>query len=141
MYKRINARIRRDKEEPELLDLDTICALEKMYLGYINSQSVEDYEVNPPQMDKFLETLSFFRNAVQRLGGEIEPFRIDPRAQHAGFTAVFSVFDLHGEYLPAFGRILPYLSAFSVDGDDGRVFVSLTVPHVYTRKNNRAKNM
>ncbi|MBQ7541584.1 MAG: hypothetical protein IJT44_04765 [Clostridia bacterium] len=138
MQKRIHARIRRDKEENEMLDLDAICALEKLYLDYIDSQSVEDYEVNPPQMDRFLETLSFFRDAVQRLGGEIEPFRIDPRAQHAGFTAVFSVFDLYGLHILDFGRILPYLSAFSVDGDDGRVFVSLTVPNVYMRKNDRS---
>lgn len=138
MHKKINARIHHNKEKAEALDLDAICVLEKMYLDYIDSQSVEDYEVNPPQMDKFLEALYFFRDLVQQLGGEIEPFQIDPRAQHAGFTAVFSVFDLYGLQILAFGRILPYLSAFSVDGDDGRVFVSLTVPNVYTRKNNRS---
>lgn len=134
MYKRINARIQHDREDSAMIDLDSIRALGKMYLDYIHSQSVEDYTVNPPQMDRFLETLSFFRDAIQRLGGTIEPFQIDPREQHAGFTAVFSIFSLNGSHIQDFARILPYLSAFSVDGDDGRVFVSLTVPNVYVRK-------
>lgn len=114
---------------------DFISNLWKQYLDCIESRNPEDYVVNIPQMDKFLELLSFFKRIVgQDLGGYIEPLRLDPRAEHGGFTAFFPFVALSGDQIAEFGRVLQYASAFSIEGDDGQVIVSFTVPNIFRHK-------
>ena len=130
-------RVKNAKQKDEFIhmnDYDFVRNIGRRYLDCIESRNAEDFTVNIPQMNKFLEILSFFRKAIQDLDGYIEPFYLDPRAEHGGFTAFFPIVALSGEQISEFCRVLQYASAFSLDGDDGQVIVSFSVPNVYRRK-------
>ena len=108
----------------------------QMYEVEMNRRRNEDFEVNPEQMDKFLELLHFFRNKVDSDFDEgIEPFHLEAKEEHGGFSASFCVFDLRGKEITEFARLISYCSAVSIDAtSDSQVCISLTVPDVFRER-------
>ena len=94
----------------------------------------DDYVVNPSQMDKFLDLVSFFmRKANEYKEDFVEIEKTEPKQEFGGVTATFVVFDLHGEEdVQGFCKVLKCCSAVGVEAtDDGMVCISCTVPHVF----------
>lgn len=108
----------------------------RMYEAEMNRRRNEDFEVNPEQMDKFLELLHFFRDKVDSdFDDGIEPFHMEAKEEHGGFSASFCVFDLCGEEITEFARLISYCSAVSIDVvSDSQVCISLTVPNVFQER-------
>ena len=108
----------------------------KVYEKVINLLNDDDFFVNEKQMQKFREVYEFFTKAASEYDSdEVEPPELIPREEHGGITASFIVFDIYGESLEEFKKIVQYLSAFGIDATkDGRVRVSVTVPNVFCPK-------
>ncbi len=105
----------------------------QMYEAEMNRRRNEDYEINPEQMDKFLELLYFFRKKVDPEFDEgIEPFNIEAKEEHGGFSARFCVFDLHGEEIGEFARLIGCCTAVSIDVvNNSQICISVTVPEIF----------
>jgi len=106
-----------------------------MYEAEMSNRRNEDYEVNPEQMDKFLELLHFLRNKVDpEFDDGIEPFHLEAKEEHGGFSARFCVLDLHGEEVIEFSRLISHCSAVSIDAsNDSQMCISMTVPEIFRR--------
>lgn len=94
----------------------------------------DDYVINQPQMDKFIEVFRFFLDMCRKSNGMIEAESLDimPKEGHEGLTARFLVFDIFGEDIQRFGDIIKYTSALTIDGDlDHKICISVTVPDVF----------
>ena len=96
----------------------------------------EDYEVNPIQMDRFLDILSFFKQKVDpEFDDGIEPFLLEAKEECGGFSVRFCVFDLHGDEVPTFAKLISGCSAITVDAaSDSQICISLTVPNLFVRR-------
>lgn len=105
-----------------------------VYNNILSIRKDKDYVVDNTQMQHFLDIVLFFRNLQESIGGEIYPIKIEPRMESGGFTAEFSVFDIYLEQVRAFCNVLQYASAVSIDGDDGRVCISITVPNIFRKR-------
>ena len=118
------------------MDEDFVRSFGKLYLQILRQRRNEDYEVNPVQMDRFLEVLRFFENKIDpEFDDGIEPFHLEAKEEHGGFNARFCVFDLYGEELAAFVRLLSFCSAVSIDArSDSQICISLTVPNIFVLK-------
>lgn len=113
---------------------DFVGMLGREYIEIINSRSNEDYIVNQPQMNKFLEVLAFIIEQSKAGDCEIKSVTLEPREENAGLTAEYIVFDIWGKSHNRFQEVLKHTTAFSVDATlDHRVRVSLTVPEVFVR--------
>ena len=100
----------------------------------MDSRSNEDYIVNQPQMDKFLEVLAFFIEGSKNNSCEIKSVSLEPKEENASLTAEYIVFDIWGKSHNRFQEVLKHTTAFSVDATLAhRVRVSLTVPEVFVR--------
>ena len=76
---------------------DYVKCFGKLYLDSIALRSDDDYEVNEPQMDRFLDILSLFNEIKTVCGGTIHDLRFSPREEHGGITATFPLFDIYGK--------------------------------------------
>lgn len=115
---------------------DYIGYLAQLYQQMISNRRNEDYEINPEQMDRFLALLSFFRSKIDPESDEgIEPFHLEAREEHGGFSADFCVFDLSGEEIPVFAQLISCCSAITIDArTDSQICISLTVPDIFVRR-------
>ena len=106
-----------------------------MYNEVLKLRSDNDYAVNQPQMDKFLDVLKFYLDIAIDLTGDVEPVDLVPSREHGGVTATFQVFDLFGENVQRFCRVMSGCSALSIDiTDEDKVCISCTVPNVFIQK-------
>lgn len=110
----------------------------KLYEKVIALRNDDDFLINEPQMVKFFEVYEFFTKAAgETETAKVEPIKLVPREEHGGITATFVVFDMYGEILEDFKKIVQYVSALTVDAvNDGAVCVSVTVPNVFIQKAN-----
>lgn len=131
--------VRLMKHELGAADMDDQWFIKKfgqIYERVMALRSNDDYVVNPVQMDKFLDLVSFFmRKANEYKEDFVEIERTEQKQEFGGVTATFVVFDLHGENnVAAFCKVLRCCSAVCVEAtEDGAVCISCTVPRVFVR--------
>lgn len=115
---------------------DMIVYFARLYEQMLSQRRNEDYEINPEQMDRFLDLLHFFKSRVDpEYDDGIEPFHLEAKAEHGGFSADFCVFDLHGEEIQEFARLISCCSAISIDAmNDSQICISMTVPNIFVPK-------
>ena len=107
----------------------------RIYEEYVESQDDADFIADDGQMDVFIEAYRKMEGIVKVCGGEIEPFKIEPRKENGGITAYLSVFYLSGHELEKFRSVIDSVSAVSIDSlTDGTICVSLTIPGVFKRR-------
>lgn len=123
-----------------LTDREFAVRLATMYNEVLALRKDDDYAVNQPQMDKFVEVLKFYLDAASDLNGTVEPVEFSPTHEHGGVTAVFQVFDLFGDQVQRFCKVMSSCSALSVDvTDEDKVCISCTVPNVFIQKSELQK--
>lgn len=115
-------------------DFDFAKKLGEKYEEVISIRQDSDYEINPTQMNKFLDCMLFLIKAAERLNGTIKPVESRPREIHGEFTAYFPLFDLWGEQIQQFISVLQDVSAISFDIERDLVCVSITIPNVFAKK-------
>lgn len=115
---------------------DMIVYFGRLYEQMLSRRHNEDYEVNPEQMDRFLDLLHFFKSRIDpEYDDGIEPFHLEAKAEHGGFSANFCVFDLHGEEIQEFAWLISCCSAISIDAkNDSQICISVTVPNIFVPK-------
>lgn len=115
---------------------DLIRSFGLLYQKMLNERRNEDYEVNPEQMDKFLEIYHFFGSKVdEEYDDGIEPIYIEPKEEHGGLNVGFCVFDVHGDEIGKLAKLISYCSAISIDVvDESQICISMTIPNIYKRK-------
>lgn len=115
---------------------DIVIAFARLYKAEMNRRNNGDYEINPIQMNKFLDAVSYFSRKAAECGETLEPIRCEPKEEHGGLTAHFIVFDSYGKDLQEFSRIIGYCSALSVDTTtDNKCCISITIPNIYMERN------
>ena len=102
-----------------------------LYEQIMNFRKNEDYVVNQPQMDKLVEVLEFFIDSAKELGGKVEPVRLVPKEEHGGVTATFLVFDIYGEKVQRFCKVMSYCFGITIDSTFDGVCISCTIPEVF----------
>ena len=118
-----------------LTNEEYLAHLGSLYDKIMSLRKDSDYVVNQPQMDKFIEVLSFFRDTTKELNGRIEPVELIPREEHGGITAEFMVFDLSGDDVQRFCSVMQHVSAIDIDAKtDGTICIAVTVPNVFIHK-------
>lgn len=105
--------------------------LGQLYEKILSLRSDDNYVINQPQMDKLIEVLNFFLDATRKCTGKIDPVKLTPRAEHGGVTATFLVFDIYGEDIQKYCKVMSYTSALTIDGTDDGICISVTVPNVF----------
>jgi len=108
----------------------------QIYERVMELRENNDYVVNPGQMDKFLDLISFFMSKASKYDDDfVEIEKNDPKQEFGGVTATFVVFDLHGAAeVQGFCKVLKCCSAISIEAtSDGMVCISCTVPDVFVR--------
>ena len=109
----------------------------QIYEQVLNLRQNDDYVVNPGQMDKFLDLVSFFMQKANQYDEDfVEVEKTEPKQEFGGVTATFVVFDLTGnDEVQNFCKVLKCCSAVSVDSTtDNMVCISCTVPNVFVPK-------
>ena len=108
----------------------------KLYNQIMALRSDKDYVPNPPQMDKFLDLVQFFLNKKRESSeATVDPNGFSPRECHGGVTATFIVFDVSGDEVKEFSKVLKNCTAVSIDAvGDSMVEISCTVPNVFVHK-------
>lgn len=105
--------------------------LGQLYEKVLSLRDDDNYVINQPQMDKLIEVLNFFLDAAQKCNGKVEPVRLTPRAEHGGVTATFLVFDIYGEDIQKYCKVMSYTSAITIDATEDGICMSVTVPEVF----------
>lgn len=105
--------------------------LGQLYEKVLSLRDDDNYVINQPQMDKLVEVLNFFLDAAQKCNGKVEPVKLTPRAEHGGVTATFLVFDIYGEDIQKYCKVMSYTSAITIDAADEGICMSVTVPEVF----------
>ena len=125
-----------DKAKEDLTMDDFIYYFGQLYEQILNRRRNEDYEINPVQMDHFLSLLHFFQSKViPEYDDGIEPFHLEAKEECGGFSADFCVFDIHGDEVQEFSRLISCCSAVSIDAKtNSQICISLTVPDIFTLK-------
>ena len=114
---------------------DIVIAFARFYEAEMRRRNNEDYEVNPVQMNKFLDAVSYFSKKAEENDDTIDPIRCEPKEEHGGLTAHFIVFDSYGEDLQEFSRIMSYCSALSIDvTTNNKCCISITIPNIYVER-------
>ena len=117
-------------------DNDIVIAFARLYEAEMNRRDNRDYEVNPAQMNKFLDAVSYFRRKAEESSETLDPIRCEPKEEHGGLTAHFIVFDSYGEDLQEFSQIIGYCSALTIDATtDNKCCISITIPNIYVERN------
>lgn len=115
-------------------DLEYVKRIGQLYNAVMSLRNDDDYVVNKPQMDKFVEVLEFFMNVAQKNNGKVDPVELSPKEEHGGITATFRIFDIYGDDIQKFCRAMSYASAIGIyDVKDG-VCISVTIPNVFVKK-------
>lgn len=119
----------------ELTDEEFGRLVGEVYNEYYDKLDDNDFEINRPQWMKMLRVLGYFFNLAKKSNGAVEPCDVQPKAQHGGVTAYFTVMDLKAEDIPQFCEMLQNTSAITIDAtDDGRICISVSIPHVFVKK-------
>lgn len=105
--------------------------LGKAYEQIISIRKDDDYVVNPPQMNKFVEVAEFFTDLAEKGNGKVDTIVLSPREEHGGVTATFLVFHIYGEDIAKFSKVISYTSAVSIDSTEDGACISVTVPNVF----------
>lgn len=105
--------------------------LGQLYEKVLSLRDDDNYVINQPQMDKLIEVLNFFLDAAQKCNGKVEPVKLTPRAEHGGVTATFLVFDIYGEDIQKYCKVMSYTSAITIDATEYGICMSVTVPEVF----------
>ena len=105
--------------------------LGQLYEKDLRLRDDDNYVINQPQMDKLIEVLNFFLDAAQKCNGKVEPVKLTPRAEHGGVTATFLVFDIYGEDIQKYCKVMSYTSAITIDATEDGICMSVTVPEVF----------
>ena len=105
--------------------------LGQLYEKVLSLRDDDNYVINQPQMDKLVEVLNFFLDAAQKCNGKVEPVKLTPRAEHGGVTATFLVFDIYGEDIQKYCKVMSYTSAITIDAAEDGICMSVTVPEVF----------
>lgn len=108
----------------------------KLYVEMMNEENNDDYLVNEPQMDKFLDILKFFKDFVNKEHDEkIMPVKLEPREERGDLSVKFRVFHIYGEDIQKFCDVMRGASVFGFDADkDGNIMFDITVPNVFKHK-------
>lgn len=112
-------------------NLENIKHITQLYGAVLNLRKDDDYVVNKPQMDKFIEMLEFFINIVYKNKGYVEPIKLLPKAEHGGVTASFIVLDIYGDDIQKYCKIMSYASAITIDGTENGICISATIPEIF----------
>lgn len=120
-----------------MTDVEYIKRITQLYGAVLSLRKDDDYVVNQPQMDKFVEVLDFFMNEARENHGKIEPVNLSPKEEHGGVTATFIVFDIYGEDIQKFCKVMSYTSAITIDGTEDGICISVTVPEVFVQKDKK----
>lgn len=120
----------------EISDEEYVRRFGELYNTVMSLRRDEDYRINEEQMRKFFEVCEFFgKSAESDDEAYINPIKLTPREEHGGLTATFLVFDMWGECLEEFKKIVQHLSALTIDATtDYKVCISVTVPNVFVPK-------
>lgn len=114
-----------------MTDKEYVKRLGQLYDKILSLREDDDYVINQPQMDKLIEVLNFFLDAAQKSNGEIEPVKLNPKAEHGGVTATFIVFDIYGDDIQRYCDVMRYTSAITIDSNDKGICISVTIPDVF----------
>jgi len=115
--------------------------LAKDYLKYLDSKSNDDFEINETQFEKYKEVLVFFRTLTKDDKEAKIEIRLEPKETIGGLTCTTYLFDLWGETLKEFNKVLSFCSAMSIDAlNDGKVCISMTIPDIFIEKQSRMMN-
>lgn len=109
----------------------------EIYEEVIALRDNDDYVVNPGQMDKFLDLISFFMGKAAKYDDDyVEIEKLEKKQEFGGVTATFVVFSLSGvDEVSEFCKVLKCCSAVSVDVvDEYKVCISCTVPDIFILK-------
>lgn len=108
----------------------------RLYNKILSLRKDSDYVVNPLQMDRFLDLVRFFLiKSKDSTDSEVDPYGFKPKECHGGVTATFIVFDIYGDEVPEFCKVLKHCSAVTIDCiGDSMIQISCTVPNVFIHK-------
>ena len=120
-----------------MTDIEYVKRITQLYGAVLSLRKDDNYVVNQPQMDKFVEVLDFFMNAARKSNGNVEPVKLTPKEEHGGVTATFIVFDIYGEDIEKYCKVISYTSAITIDGTEDGICISVTVPEVFVPKNTK----
>lgn len=106
------------------------------YLAAIEREDDDDYEINRPQWIKMIQVLDYFHKLAKQSNGTVEPCQVQPKYQHGGVTATFTVMDLQEKDIPEFCKAIMKTNAITIDAtNDSKVCISLSIPYVFRKKN------
>ena len=108
----------------------------RLYEAVMALRKNSDYVVNPVQMDKFLDLVSFFCKKAEEGDGDIvDASSFEPKQENGDVTATFQVFDIWGKEVPEFCDVLRECSVVTIDpGPGDKVVINCTVPEVFVHK-------
>lgn len=110
--------------------------LGELYNSVMDMRTDDDYVVNQPQMEKFVDVVEFFMEMANKNDGELQPLKLSPKRENAGVTATFILFDVYGDDIAKFSDCIRKVSAFSINPTiNEKVCISVTVPEVFRPKN------
>lgn len=70
-------------------------------------------------------------NAARKSNGNVEPIGLSPKEEHDGVTATFVVFDIYGDDVQQYCKVMSYASAITIDGTEDGICISVTIPEVF----------
>jgi len=96
------------------------------------------YVINPAQMNKFLDLLSWFMHKAEEFGDKVNPPKINPGDEHGSLSAVFKMLDMRGiEESREFANLIKECSILSfLSGKEG-VIIECTVPNIFVEMNEK----
>lgn len=112
----------------------------QLYNIVLKMRKDEDYAINQTQMDRLCQIYRFFLDRADELDGKVEPLRLIPKEENSGVEATFLVFDVHGEKVQEFCRVMSFCSAIGIDTCTDGVCISCTVPNVFIPKSQAKLN-
>ena len=116
-------------------DFELIKEFMEVYQQDLAQRNSDDYELNQPQVKKFLEAYRFFADSAKEHDGRIDPIRLAPAEEHGGITVYSPIYYYAGDRVETFAKILQYASAVYIDANlDGEVCLSMTIPNVFRKK-------
>ena len=114
---------------------DLICFAFNALKKELSGRNDEDYEVNQPQMDKYIELYRFFFRVSKEFHGVIEPIKYSPKEEHGDIVVHFNLIYLFDGSVQEFSRVMSYASAFDISATlDGVVCMSIKVPNIFKKK-------
>ncbi len=78
-----------------------------------------------------LSCWTFFLQTAQENYGTFDFSEQGSKEEHGGITAEFAVFDIYGEDVSRFCRVMNYVSGISMDATKDGVYISVTVSNIF----------